>query len=277
MALGGGASRGLAHIPILEALDELGVKPIEIAGTSMGAIIGASYASGLSAREIRDYACQLFDKRIEIVKRIYGRWPGSLGRLWNPMTPAIFNAETLLDIVLPEALPDRFSELSIPLSVVTANFYEQRQVILREGPLRQAVAASSALPGILQPVKIGDDIFIDGGFVNPTPFDILHGKADIIAAVDVSNASGREGDGMPSTMETIIGSALITLRSIVEEKLKRQAPDILVRPDVARYRALNFYKIHEILAAAAPAKEKFKRELGEKLEKVARSRIEEAS
>lgn len=257
LALGGGAARGFAHIPILEGLDELGIKPRIIAGTSIGSLIGAVYANGMSGHDIRDYALELFGGRSELIRRLINGWPGSLTNLFNPMTPAIVNPKTLFEIVLPDDLAESFSDLKIPLKVVAADFHAAEQVIIEEGPLLPAISASSALPALLTPVEHQDRILIDGGFVNPTPFDILTDEAEFIVACDVTGKGPPRNGNMPNSMDAWIGAAQITLHSIVKEKLKYEAPDILIRPQVGRFRVLDFYKINEILAAAEPAKVDF--------------------
>ncbi len=269
LALGGGAARGLAHIPMLEVLDEMGVRPSVIAGTSMGAILGACYAAGMSGREIRDYACDLFSSRAEPIKRLLSKWPDSLASLWNPMRPAMFDAVAFFEIMMPSGLPETFEQLDTPFIAVASDFYEQEQVLLSSGALIEAVAASSALPALLRPVERDGRVLIDGGFVNPTPFDILTEKAALTVAIDVTGKPSRDGGGIPNSLDAVIGSALITLSSIIREKLKSQAPDILMRPDVNGYRALNFYKIGEILEAADKCKEPFRHALEEKLEAAA--------
>lgn len=270
LALGGGAARGYAHIPVLEALDELGVQPTIIAGTSIGAIFGAAYASGMTGSEIRAFATELFSKRTEVMRRLASNWPGNLMAIWNPFTPAILNGETLLDILMPESLPRKFEELKTPLIAVATDFYAQEQVLYDEGPLIPAIAASASLPALLKPVAIEKRILIDGGFVNPTPFDIIAPKCDVTLAVDLTGGKGpRPTAKMPSSIEAWIGAAQITLHSIVEEKLRYAAPDIFIRPDVARFAILDFFKIKDILEAAEPAKEETKRRLAEAFEKAA--------
>ncbi len=270
LALGGGAARGYAHIPVLEALDELGVRPTLIAGTSIGAILGAAYASGMTGTEIRAFTTELFSKRTELMRRLATNWPGNLMALWNPFTPAILNGETLLDILMPESLPRKFEELKTPFIAVATDFYAQEQVLFDEGPLIPAIAASASLPALLKPVAIGRRILIDGGFVNPTPFDILTPKCDVTLAIDLTGGKGPRPTGkMPNSIDTWIGAAQITLHSIVEEKLRYAAPDMLIRPDVARFAVLDFFKIKDILEAAEPAKEETKRRLAEVFEKAA--------
>ena len=272
IALGGGAARGLAHIACLEALDELGLSPKLIAGTSIGAIIGVCYAAGMSGREIRKHASQLFHSRADFMRRLAQRWPGSIYSLWNPLTPAILNGETLLEILLPDGLPRDLKTLTIPFQAISTDFYGEEQVIFSEGPLTPAIAASSALPGLLKPVEIDGRVLIDGGFVNPTPFDVLTGKADIVVAIDVTggtqrarNRRAKSAAKLPNSFDTWVGAAQITLRSIQAEKLKNQAPDILVRPEVADFGILDFFKIEEILKAAEPAKDELKRQLEKSL------------
>jgi NTE family protein len=270
LALGGGAARGYAHIPVLEALDELGVRPVIVAGTSIGAILGAAYASGMTGAEVRAFATELFSKRTELMRRLASNWPGNLMAIWNPFTPAILNGETLLDILMPETLPRTFEELKIPFIAIATDFYAQEQVLYDTGPLIPAIAASAALPALLKPVAIGKRVLIDGGFVNPTPFDIVAPKCDVTLAVDVTGGKGPRLTGkLPSSVEAWIGAAQITLHSIVEEKLRYAAPDILIRPDVTRFAVLDFFKIKDILAAAEPVKEETKRRLAEYFEAAA--------
>lgn len=262
LALGGGAARGLAHVLMLEALDEMGLTPAAIAGTSMGAIVGAAYAAGLTGARIRAHFEQLFDSRSAPFKRLQERWPGSLLKLWNPLTPALINGETFFQIMLPDGMPDTFAGLTIPLAIVATDFYSQDQVVLRQGRLVPAIAASSALPSLITPVEIDGRVLIDGGYVNPTPFDLLRDAADITIGVDVTGATQpRKGDKLPGSLETWVGAMQITFRSIVREKLEYEAPDIMIRPDVGGFAALDFYKFREIFAAAEPAKDELKRRL----------------
>ncbi len=262
LALGGGSARGLAHVPMLEALDELGLTPVAMAGTSIGSIIGSAYAAGLPAKQIRAHFEELFDHRSAPFKRMRERWPGSLLELWNPLTPALVNGETFFQMMLPDGVPGTFEELEIPLAIVATDFYSQDQVVLRQGRLIPAIAASSAIPSLITPVEIDGRILIDGGYVNPTPFDLLRSEAAITIGVDVTGATQPRKDGkLPNSLETWVGAMQITFRSIVHEKLRIEAPDIMIRPNVGGYTTLDFYKFREIFAAAEPAKDELKREL----------------
>ena len=259
IALGGGGARGFAHVMILEALDELGIRPRLIAGTSIGALIGAAYASGMSGADIRVFCHELFQKRTQIVKRLFKRWNAALADRLGSSGISILPGERVLEAILPETLPATFEELKIPFLAVTTDFYTQSPCILERGPLMPAIVASSALPGILRPVELDGKVLIDGGFVNPVPFDLLKGHADIVAAIDVCAGPQQSRGQVPSLIDAIIGSNQITMRSVMREKLNSAAPDILIRPDIGQFRVLDFYKIDEIFAASEAAKDQFKR------------------
>ena len=277
LALGGGAAKGIAHIAMIEALDDLGVKPAVIAGTSIGAIIGANYAAGMTGREMRAFALRLFANRTELLRQIASRWPGSIGTLWNPFTPALLNGEALVEILMPETLPLDFDRLSIPFVAVATDFYAQEQVLFEKGPLLPAIAASSALPALMTPVEHEGRVLIDGGFVNPTPFDILYERADITVAIDVTGTTRtRHPKKLPNSLEVSIGAAQITLASIVKEKLKTGGPDVLVRPAVNQFAAMDFFKAAEILEAAEPAKDELKRKFEAAMERLLRQGAEPA-
>lgn len=244
----------MAHIAILEAFDELGVKPAMICGTSIGALIGAAYASGMPATEIRSYCEAAFARRSALLRHIYMRWRGRLWDYWRPGGPALFKSEQIFQLILPADLPKTFESLSIPLLTVATDFFTQSEYVSSSGLLLPAIAASSALPALLTPVKLDDRILIDGGFVNPLPFDLLQPYADFIVAVDVSGGPGEVKISLPRTIESLLGAQQISLRSIINAKLKSSAPNILIRPNVGQFRVLDFRRMDEILAASAAAK-----------------------
>ena len=254
LALGGGGARGLAHIAILEAFDELGVKPAMIAGTSIGALVGAAYASGMRAREIRRYCEAAFSKRSALIRHLYARWRGRVWDYWRPGLPALFKSERIFELVLPADLPKTFESLEIPFATVATDFFTQSEYVSRSGPLLPAIAASAALPALLTPVKLDGRVLIDGGFVNPLPFDLLTRHADFVIAADVSGGAIEPKEDFPRPIEALLGAQQIALRSIVNAKLKSSAPNLLVRPAVGQFRVLDFRRMDEILAASAQAK-----------------------
>ena len=262
LALGGGSARGLAHILMLEAFDEVGIKPVVIAGTSMGAICGAAYAAGLSGAEIRAEFEAMLGNRARFLKRFAGKLRGSFSTLWSARAPSVVDNVTLFEMLLPEAMRCNFEALKIPFLAIATDFYAIEQVVLDRGPLIPALAASSALPSLARPVVLDGRVLIDGGFVNPVPYDVVMGRGDITVAIDVTGETQRRpGVKIPSTLEAITGSTQILFHSITREKLKSLAPDILVRPKVGAFGALDYFKIDAILEAAYPAKEELKTKL----------------
>ena len=265
LALGGGGARGLAHILMLEAFEELGVRPTVIAGTSIGAIYGAAFASGLSAAHIRAHTEATLGQRVDLVRQLFSARAEPILKLFNllPVRSALLNADTLLDLMLPARVARDYESLAIPLAVVATDFYAQEQVVFTKGPLRQAVAASMALPAVFQPVMWQGRALVDGGLVNPLPFDIIADQADLTVAIDVAGAPRAErADAQPTAFETLFAAAQILQGSIVREKLKVRQPDVYIDVDVDAFHVLEFYRIKEILAAAQPAKERLKLQLG---------------
>jgi NTE family protein len=264
LALGGGSSRGLAHIAMLEAFDELGLRPAVIAGTSMGAICGAAYAAGLPGAEVRRLATDLFARRARFLQRLAGKMRGGIGALWSARAPSVIDTVTLFEMLLPEVMRRDFAALEIPFLAIAADFFAMEQVVLDSGPLIPALAASSALPSLTRPVVLGGRVLIDGGFVNPVPYDVLIGRADLTVAVDVTGAPRRRpGVALPRTMEAVTGATQILFRSLLAAKLKLSAPDVLIRPAVSEFAAMDYFKIGAILAASQPAKEELKHKLSQ--------------
>jgi NTE family protein len=262
LALGGGSARGLAHVLMLEAFDELGVKPCVIAGTSMGAVCGAAYAAGLSGAEMRAHFMALFAKRAYFLKHFTGRLRGGITTLWSPRTPNVIDNVTLFEMLLPEAMRCDFAALEIPFLAIATDFYAIEQVVLDKGPLIPALAASSALPSLTRPVVLHGRTLIDGGFVNPVPYDVVMHRADVTVAIDVTGEPRqRPGGKSPRTLDAVTGATQILFHSITRAKLKSAAPDILIRPAVGGFRSMDYFKIEAILAAATPAKDDLKRKL----------------
>jgi NTE family protein len=145
-------------------------------------------------------------------------------------------------------------------------------VLLDTGPLIPALAASCALPAWARPVVLDGRVLIDGGYVNPLPFDVVMGKADLTIAVDVTgdtrhHARAKMGR-VPRPIEARIGAAQLLFHSVTREKLKARAPDVLIRPAVGGFASLDFFRIESILAAAEPAKVEVKHKLAQCFEAV---------
>jgi NTE family protein len=269
LALGGGSARGLAHVVMLEAFDELGVQPAIIAGTSMGAICGAAYAAGHSGAELRRELMDVFGTRRHFLKRLAGKARGGVSGLWSVHAPIVLDNVTLFEMLLPEAMRSSFDRLRIPFLAIATDYYAIEQVVLDKGPLIPAVAASSALPSLARPVVLDGRVLIDGGYVNPLPYDVIMDRCDLTVAIDVTgDTKRRTGTPVPRTLEAITGATQILFHSITREKLKSVAPDIFIRPEVGAFGALDYFRIGDILAAAKPAKEALKIKLSQRLDDV---------
>ena len=263
LALGAGGARGLAHIAVFEALDELGVRPVAIAGSSIGAVAGAVYAAGMSGRALRRYVIGLAHARAEVWRRLMLARAGTIGDMFGgDFTAAVqLDAEKLIMQFLPDLVPDEFGALGIPLAVVASDLYSRREVVFAGGPLKPALAASIALPTIMRPVMLGERVLIDGGATNPLPFDLLRGRADVIVAVDISGPPEDGRKSMPNAIEALYATVLVMTSAIINEKLKHEAPDLLVQPDVGFFRALDFFQASAILRIAEAGKSDLKAKL----------------
>jgi NTE family protein len=266
LALGSGGARGLAHIAVVEALDEMGVRPAAIAGTSLGALIGAAYAAGMRGKDIRNHVIRFAHDRRETVRRLL---QARAGRLTDLLSGAIsqatqFDAEKFCTQFLPDGIPAKFSALAIPLTVMTTDLHRRTELAISSGSLRPALAASIAFPGLFRPVIIDGRILVDGGATNPLPFDQLAGRADIIVAVDVFGAPAADRTDLPGTWESVFTTVLIMGSTIVAAKHSHAAPDLTIHPNVALFRTLDFYRASAIIRSA----ELVKPEISDKLEKM---------
>lgn len=267
LALGGGAARGLAHIVVLEAIDELGLKPAAIAGTSIGALLGAAYASGISGRELRRHVIAAAHDRAETWRRLMAARAVPIAKLFSAGlgNPMLIDAEKFCRQFLPEAVPDTFEALRIPLTVVATDLHGREERAFAAGPLRPAIAASLAVPGLIRPVEQEGRVYVDGAATNPLPFDHLRGAADVIVAVDVSGGADPERRSVPDPWNCLFSTLQVMGHTIIAEKLRRDAPDIVIRPRVEIFRMLDFFQASAILRTAEPAKAELKRALAERL------------
>lgn len=270
VALGGGGAKGLAHVPMLEIIDELGVKPHRIAGTSIGAIVGVLYASGLAARDIRenieamslkdgDSLSDAFSRRRDLMK-----WFQFVDLGWKE--GSLLSPDTFLDHLMQLVKVRDFSELEIPLSVVAADFWKRDQVVFDSGDIRIAVQASMAVPGIFRPVVVGNQVLVDGGVVNPVPYDLLLDDCDFTIAVDVMGNRTESADLIPSFSETIFNTFQIMEKTILKSKIATRPPDICIAPEIRDIQMLEFYKAHEIFEQSAPAGRRLRSALEKVLE-----------
>jgi NTE family protein len=260
LALGGGGAKGLAHILMLEALDEMGIVPRVIAGCSIGAIIGALYASGLSGKEVRALIEQFFVSQDEADSSLFAL-PSSI-RWLDFIDPALAGGGLLdsSDFIsyLGEVMPARrFGDLRIPLKIVTAELMSGEQLVIDSGDLLPAIQASMAVPGVFPPVEINGRMLVDGGVANPLPYDLVQGNSDIAIAIDVSGSRDLEDGENLSSMGVLLQSFHTMSNNIVAEKLKHQRPDVYIKPDIRNVQILEFYKARQVFEQARPAQQRF--------------------
>lgn len=267
LALGGGAARGLAHIVVLEALDELGVKPSFIAGCSIGALLGAAYASGLTGVEIREHALSVLGSPSAAARRLF--WPGGREEKVRAINLGLFsgvslNGLGLVRLVSPPGLARRVEDTRIAFAVSATDFYAGREVMIETGDMEQAVAASIAIPGVIEAPRLNGRVMIDGAYTNPVPMDHVRDRGcDLLVAVDVTGKPVEAGDGKgPGAAELITGGTQIMQREITRLKARTARPDVMIVPAIDRFGAHEFLKIRDILAAAEPERERLKRSLG---------------
>lgn len=267
VALGGGGAKGLAHISMLDVLDEFEFDVHMISGTSIGAIIGALYASGRSADQMRDAIADLTATPRSLKEAWNGkRLPAWLGFLSVDVgRGSVLNVDKFL-IELEEVIGvSTFEELSIPLKIVASDFWKREEAVFDSGPIMPAIAASFALPGIFKPVVMDGRVLIDGGSVNPVPYDLLLDACDIVIAIDVIGKRKPSDELIPSYSETLFNTFQISERTIVVEKMKTRPPTIYIEPEIEDVRVLEFHKADQIYAQAEPARDKLRTALEEAL------------
>lgn len=263
LALGGGSARGLAHIPMLEALDELGLKPSVIAGCSMGALIGAAYAGGMSGRDLREHAVKLLSNRIDMARHVFGAKQTRLGEIFSlkGLMSLHLDGQKLVDIALPDHFPSQLEDLKIPLKVVATNYDDMEEVVFTHGSVIETVGASIAIPGLIVGHRINGKIHVDGGVKNPVPFNHATQGMDLVVAIDVTGRPKPITKMHPSNLELAVGSLLIMFHELADLRRRQAPPHIYIEPEINQFAAGDFFKVKEIFAACEPAKDKLKREL----------------
>ena len=262
LALGGGGARALAHVAVLEALDELNEKPVAVAGSSMGALLGAAYAAGMSGKDIRRFILALVHDRAEVFRRLIAARAGTFASLLNVgFDVALLDAEKFCGQFLPSDIPDRFDGLAIPLVIMASDLHRREPVAFISGALKPALAASIAVPTVMRPVVIEDRVLIDGGATNPVPFDQLRGRADVVVAVDLSGGPTDSRRDIPGAWDCLLATLSLMGGAITAEKVRHGPPDLMLRPKVGAFRALEFLQASAILRAAQPIKAELKERL----------------
>ena len=212
LALGGGAARGFAHIGVLQVLEEQGIKPDLIVGTSAGSVAATLYASGKTPVEMADMAMTMDESSITD---------------WMFPGRSLLKGEALAKYVRGFTGGTQIENMRLPLGIVATDLNSGQPILFRKGDAGTAVRASSSVPGVFQPVKIGTREYVDGGLVSPVPvrFAKLMG-ADLIIAVDISSIP--EGQPTKGAIDILMQTFNIMGHSISQYELKDA--DIVMRP-----------------------------------------------
>lgn len=261
IAFGSGGARGLAHILMVQAFEELGIKPSIISGSSIGSIIGAAYSAGLSSKEMYSIVFDILRHKNARFWEIHKK--SDITKMFNLIDPSIatggmLKGDKFIKIISNTIKIDNFKDLKIPLKIVATDYWQKKQVILRRGELIPAVRASYSLPGLFGPVALNEKLLIDGGMVNPLPYDIIKDNCDLTIAIDVSANKVKTNNYAPPAWEILFSAFQIMQNSIVNEKLKQSHPDILVKIDIQNVRVHEFYKAENIFKQTIPYKDELK-------------------
>lgn len=246
IALGGGGVRGLGHIPVLETIDACGIKPVALAGTSMGALMGVLYAAGMSGQAIRRLVEEHMVNRDDGIKDLYAKkayllkWLKVVRLSWTGT--GLLMADNFLRYLIEQVDVVNFEDLQIPLRVVATDFYSGESIIFDSGPLLPALKASMSIPGVFVPVEHDGNILVDGGMSNNLPYDILPESCDLTMAVDVSPTRERLDADPPSMMDATLGMFDMLVERVTKAKIERHPPGLYFHPRLVGIRILEFDK-----------------------------------
>ncbi|MEE2772864.1 MAG: patatin-like phospholipase family protein, partial [Bacteroidota bacterium] len=271
LVLSGGGAKGLAHIGVLEILEEEGVQIDYIGGTSMGAIVGGLYAAGYSAKELDSIFNQTnFDILIQDdlprnAKTFYEKEDAEKYAITLPFDnftisfpiglskgQNIYNLMSRLTLHVSDV--NDFNELSIPFFCVATNVETGEEVILDKGSLAKAISASGAIPSLLSPIKMDDKLLTDGGVSNNFPVEEMRKRgADVIIGVDVQD-SLVDQKKLKSVIE--IMNQISNFRRIQDMRNKKPLTSIYIKPDITNFSVLSFEMGNAIIDSGRVAAEK---------------------
>ncbi|PKO63866.1 MAG: esterase [Betaproteobacteria bacterium HGW-Betaproteobacteria-17] len=226
LVLGGGAARGFAHIGVIKALEAQGIAPDIVVGTSAGSVVGALYAAGMSGFELQSLALQMKEDMLAD---------------WTLPNRGVLKGAALQDFINQHVKNLPIQKLPKPLGVVATDLQSGERALFRYGNTGMAVRASSAVPGMFQPVEIGGRDYVDGGLTSPVPAQSARTMgADFVIAVDISNVSRR--DKLTGTLDVLLQTFAIMGHAISGHELKDA--DVVVRPKTAAVSSTDFEGRH---------------------------------
>jgi len=224
LALGGGAARGFAHVGVIQVLEEAGIRPTLVTGTSAGSLVAALYASGKSGAQLQQIAETMEEATI-------ADWTLQI------FTRGVLRGEALAKYVNTQVGQKPIEAMVIPLGIVATDLNSGNDVLFQRGDTGTAVRASSAVPAVFQPVKVGSREYVDGGLVSPVPVRAARKMgAELIIAVDISTPP--EASAANGTLEILLQTFTIMGKSISTIELKDA--DVLVRPSLQGVSSADF-------------------------------------
>ena len=222
LALGGGAARGFAHIGVIQVLEEAGIKPDLVVGTSAGSLVAALYAAGRPGSELSRLALAMDESAITD---------------WSFSGRGLIRGEALARYMREQTGGRTIEQLPLPLGIVATDLDTGAAVLFQRGDVGEAVRASSAVPAVFQPVKIGTREYVDGGLVSPVPVRFARQMgAELVIAVDISSLPDGNATGDPFKM--LLQTFSIMGRSISQFELKDA--DVVIRPRLVGVSSADF-------------------------------------
>ena len=226
LVLGGGAARGFAHIGVIKALEAQGIVPDIVVGTSAGSVVGSLYASGMSGFELQNVALNMEENMVAD---------------WTLPNRGVLKGEALQDFINQKVKNRTIQKLPKPLGVVATDLQSGELVLFRRGDTGIAVRASSAVPGVFQPVEISGRDYVDGGLTSPVPAQSARTMgADFVIAVDISNVSRR--DKLTGTLDVLLQTFAIMGHTISRHEL--EDADVVIRPRTSAVSSTDFEGRH---------------------------------
>ena len=226
LVLGGGAARGFAHIGVIKSLEAQGIVPDIVVGTSAGSVVGALYASGMNGFELQNLALQMEEEMVAD---------------WTLPNRGVLKGEALQDFINQRVKNLTIQKMPKPLGVVATDLQSGELVLFRRGDTGIAVRASSAVPGMFQPVEISGRDYVDGGLTSPVPAQSARSMgADFVIAVDISNVSRREK--LTGTLDVLLQTFAVMGHAISRHEL--EDADVVIRPQTATVSSTDFEGRH---------------------------------
>jgi NTE family protein len=269
LVLEGGGALGLAHIGVIQYLEEHHIPVSYIAGTSMGGLVGGVYSTGRNATEVRDVVKGIawdqviggqtpFEDLSFRRKQDARDYPSTLefGLRKGLQMPAGFNTGQQVDLILDRiALPysqiKSFNDLPIPFACVATDLVEEREHVFRDGPLDLALRSTMSLPGIFSPVRHDGHIYVDGGLLNNIPVSVAKEMgADVILGIHLETA-GLKPDATLSSF-AVLGESISVMIAVNEKRAMKDA-DLLVTVPLQKYTAMDYNQADAIIKAGYDA------------------------